>query len=43
MNVRKVKSQIKKLAEKFDLRYNPNWFRIGLRNFYLGKDRSEKI
>jgi hypothetical protein len=27
MTVRKAKSQIKKLAEEFDLKYNPNWFR----------------
>lgn len=27
MNAQKAKSQIKKLAEEFDLKYNPNWFK----------------
>ncbi|MDP4039561.1 MAG: hypothetical protein Q8P57_03210 [Candidatus Pacearchaeota archaeon] len=27
MDVQKAKSHIKKLAEKFDLKYNPNWFK----------------
>lgn len=33
MNVQKAKSQIKKLAEEFDLKYNPNWFNFYLENY----------